>query len=106
MFLCTMAGAVEAADLSIFATILMNGTNSQMVEYLMAGFWILLRNPANRKVLGQAFTTDPAHAAAKSIAAQLNDAILLEEVNEAAQEQVGRIVCLVLLSVMICIDIY
>ena len=43
MFLCTMAGDVAAADLSMFSELILGGTSSQMVEYLMAGFWILLR---------------------------------------------------------------
>ena len=43
MFLCTMAGDMAAADLSMFSELILGGTSSQMVEYLMAGFWILLR---------------------------------------------------------------
>lgn len=43
MFLCTMAGAVDAAELSMYSALLMDSSNSEMIEFLMAGMWILLR---------------------------------------------------------------
>ena len=43
MFLCTMAGSVDAAELSMYSALLMDSSNSEMIEFLMAGMWILLR---------------------------------------------------------------
>ena len=44
------AGAVEPAELAMFAALLTSNSNVAMVEYLMAGMWILLKQPENRKV--------------------------------------------------------
>jgi hypothetical protein len=52
MYLSTMAGAVPGEELSMYATLLMANGNSEMVEFLMAGMWILLRSPENRKARG------------------------------------------------------
>ena len=43
MFLTTMAGPIDAAELSMYSVLLMDSTNSEMIEFLMAGMWILLR---------------------------------------------------------------
>lgn len=50
MYLSTMAGALDPAELAMYAALLMDSDNSEMIEFLMAGMWILLRNPDNRKV--------------------------------------------------------
>lgn len=50
MYLSTMAGAVDPAELAMYAALLMDSDNSEMIEFLMAGMWILLRNPDNRCV--------------------------------------------------------
>lgn len=44
------AGAVDSAELAMYAALLMDSNNSEMIEFLMAGMWILLRNGDNRKV--------------------------------------------------------
>jgi hypothetical protein len=49
MYLSTMAGGVDAAELAMYAALLMDSNNSEMIEFLMAGMWILLRNPENRR---------------------------------------------------------
>ena len=38
-----MAGAIDGRDLAIYASLLMDSSNSEMIEFLMAGMWILLR---------------------------------------------------------------
>jgi hypothetical protein len=43
MFLTTMAGPVEATELALYSALLMDSSNSEMIEFLMAGMWILLR---------------------------------------------------------------
>lgn len=50
MYLSTMAGAVDGAALAMYAALLTDSDNSEMIEFLMAGMWILLRNGDNRKV--------------------------------------------------------
>ena len=52
MYLSTMAGAVDAAELAMYAALLTDSDNSEMIEFLMAGMWILLRDGNNRKVRG------------------------------------------------------
>lgn len=91
MYLSTMAGAVDAAELSMYAALLTDSDNSEMIEFLMAGMWILLRNPENRKVLGTSFSPNPANALAKNMMSKLNDAIMLHEVNDTVNEKVRAI---------------
>lgn len=50
MYLSTMAGAVDSGELAMYAALLTDSDNSEMIEFLMAGMWILLRNGSNRKV--------------------------------------------------------
>ena len=50
MYLSTMAGALEASELAMYSALLMDSDNSEMIEFLMAGMWILLRSAENRKV--------------------------------------------------------
>ena len=52
MYLSTMAGALPASELAMYSALLMDSDNSEMIEFLMAGMWILLRNPENRKACG------------------------------------------------------
>ena len=52
--------------------------------------WILLRNPANRQMLGTSFSPNPASQLAKNMMHKLNDAITLHEIHDQAQEKVGR----------------
>ncbi len=52
-------------------------------EYLMAGMWILLKEPANRRVLGSAFAANPgASTLAAALADKVNDTIDVADVNE------------------------
>lgn len=88
MFLTTMAGPIDAAELSMYSALLMDSSNGEMVEFLMAGMWIMLRNPENRKALGTSFAVNPACPAAAGMASKLNDAIMLHDINEQALEQV------------------
>ena len=88
MFLTTMAGPIDAAELSMYSALLMDSSNGEMVEFLMAGMWIMLRNPENRKALGTSFAVNPASPAAAGMASKLNDAITLHDINEQALEQV------------------
>lgn len=89
MYLSTMAGEVDASELAMYAALLMDSDNSEMIEFLMAGMWILLRNPANRKILGSSFTPNPASHMARNIMSKLNDAITLHEIHHQAQEKAG-----------------
>lgn len=59
MYLSTMAGDLAPAPLVMLASLLNNSSNINMVENLMAAMWILLRNPANRAILGTAFDENP-----------------------------------------------
>ncbi|GAX81636.1 hypothetical protein CEUSTIGMA_g9064.t1 [Chlamydomonas eustigma] len=91
MYLCTMAGDVAAADLSMYSTILMGGNSSQIVEYLMAGFWILLRNPSNRALLGTSFSPDPAQPFVRGITEKINDVIKMNEMTDFAEEKAALV---------------
>eukprot|EP00983_Pelagomonas_calceolata_P113248 1159965-Pelagomonas_calceolata.AAC.5 len=53
MYLSTMAGALEPSELAMYSALLMDSDNSEMIEFLMAGMWILLRSPENRRVCVQ-----------------------------------------------------
>eukprot|EP00198_Chlamydomonas_reinhardtii_P003541 XP_001692877.1 flagellar associated protein [Chlamydomonas reinhardtii] len=90
MYLSTMAGAVDAAELAMYAALLTDSDNSEMIEFLMAGMWILLRDGNNRKVLGTSFNPSPANALAKNMINKLNDAITLHEINDEGEEQLER----------------
>lgn len=58
-----------------------------MIEFLMAGMWILLRNPENRKVLGTSFS--PAGGGAtKNMMSKMNDAITLHDINQDVEQKV------------------
>ncbi len=59
MYLSTMAGAVQPAELTMYAALLTDSANSEMIEFLMAGMWILLRNADNRKVTTHIHTHTP-----------------------------------------------
>ena len=50
MYLSTMAGALEPSELAMYSALLVDSDNSEMIEFLMAGMWILLRSSENRKV--------------------------------------------------------
>lgn len=50
MYLSTMAGALKPTELAMYSAVLLDSDNSEMIEFLMAGMWILLRNPENRRV--------------------------------------------------------
>ena len=43
----------------MLAALMQNSHNVEMVEYLMAAFWILLRNSGNRELLSEAFAVNP-----------------------------------------------
>ncbi len=77
------AGNVEAAELAMYAALMSANTTASVVEYLMAGMWVLLKNPHNRQVLGSAFQTNPASSKlAASLADKLQDTIDVADVNE------------------------
>lgn len=94
MYLSTAAGAVEPAELAMYAALLTSNSNIEMVEYLMAGMWILMKHPDNRRVLGTAFAVNPAAsklaasaAAASAVADQMQDALEIADVHEQATSQ-------------------
>ncbi|KAG1678758.1 hypothetical protein FOA52_012798 [Chlamydomonas sp. UWO 241] len=88
MYMSTMADAVEAAELAMYAALLMDSSSSEMIEFLMAGMWILLRNPANRRCLGSSFSPTKGGGAGNSgMMSKLNDAITLHELNDQAAER-------------------
>jgi hypothetical protein len=77
------AGEVEALELAMYSTMMVASTNVQMVEYLMAGMWILLRQPSNRKVLGQALSGMGEGANANTgLLDTLDDAIVVHDVTQ------------------------
>eukprot|EP00191_Tetraselmis_sp_GSL018_P024515 CAMPEP_0177627972 /NCGR_PEP_ID=MMETSP0419_2-20121207/31498_1 /TAXON_ID=582737 /ORGANISM="Tetraselmis sp., Strain GSL018" /LENGTH=1910 /DNA_ID=CAMNT_0019129181 /DNA_START=17 /DNA_END=5750 /DNA_ORIENTATION=+ len=59
MYLSTMAGTVSPKALAMLAALMQNSSNVEMVEYLMAAFWILLRDSGNRRLLSEAFAGNP-----------------------------------------------
>lgn len=78
------AGAVAPADLTMFAALLASNTNAAMVAYLLAGFWLLLKHPSNRAVLGSAFAHNPAASAlAQGLMQKLQDTVELADVSDA-----------------------
>eukprot|EP00803_Ostreobium_quekettii_P006067 evm.model.scf_440.6 EVM.evm.TU.scf_440.6 scf_440:39552-53991(-) len=86
MYLSTVAGDVEPAALAGLAALLNNSDNVEMVEYLMAAMWILLRNPWNRKMLGMAFNNNPANTMQRDINNKIHDAIDIHDVSQQADE--------------------
>jgi len=53
-------------------------------EFLMAGCWLLLKNPTNRQVLGNAFSANPASTKlAQGMMQKLQDTVDVADVNEA-----------------------
>ncbi|GIL66635.1 hypothetical protein Vafri_20126 [Volvox africanus] len=91
MYLSTMAGAVDSAELAMYAALLTDSDNSEMIEFLMAGMWILLRNGNNRKVLGTSFNPSPANQLAKNMINKLNDAITLHEINDEVAAKTAKL---------------
>ncbi|KXZ56071.1 hypothetical protein GPECTOR_2g953 [Gonium pectorale] len=91
MYLSTMAGAVDSAELAMYAALLTDSDNSEMIEFLMAGMWILLRNGNNRKVLGTSFNPSPANQLAKNMINKLNDAITLHEINDEVAAKAAKL---------------
>mmetsp|Transcript_26929 Transcript_26929/g.69418 ORF Transcript_26929/g.69418 Transcript_26929/m.69418 type:complete len:871 (-) Transcript_26929:1245-3857(-) len=85
MYLSTMAGALEPSELAMYSALLMDSDNSEMIEFLMAGMWILLRSPENRRVLGSSFQVNPASGMTSKMMSKLNDAITLHEIHDQAQ---------------------
>lgn len=80
---CFQAGAVDPAELAMYAALMTSNSNIQMVEYLMAGMWILLKHPSNRQVLGGAFQVNPAASKlTKNMISKLHDTIDVADVNE------------------------
>lgn len=76
------AGAVDPAELAMYAALMTSNTNVEMVEYLMAGMWILLKHPDNRRVLGGAFQLNPAASKlAGAMVEKLQDTIEVADVN-------------------------
>lgn len=53
------AEALDPACLAMFARLMHQTQHPQTMEYLMAGMWILLRNPDNRTILSTAFDHIP-----------------------------------------------
>ncbi|KAF8071180.1 hypothetical protein HT031_001262 [Scenedesmus sp. PABB004] len=84
------AGAVGAPELAMYAALMTSNSNVQMVEYLMAGMWILLKHPSNREVLGRAFKVNPAASAlTQGMVEKLQDTIDVADVNEAVRVRAG-----------------
>eukprot|EP00798_Chlamydomonas_sp_ICE-L_P023775 gene23775-9334_t len=79
-------GSHRAGELAMYSALLMDSDNSEMIEFLMAGMWILLRNPDNRRVLGSSFNQNPAlqKSGHTAMAGKLQDAIQVHDVNEQA----------------------
>ncbi len=77
------AGAVGAAELAMYAALMTSNTNVAMVEYLMAGMWVLLKHPSNRAALGGAFSVNPAASAlTRGMMDKLQDTIDVADVND------------------------
>lgn len=74
----------------MYAALMTSNTNIQMVEYLMAGMWILLKNPSNRQVLGGAFQSNPAaNKLTKNMMNKLQDTIDVADVSETVSSVCG-----------------
>lgn len=50
MYLCTQAGELTAAELSMYCNLMLNKHNVEMIQFLTAGMWLLLKTPGNRLV--------------------------------------------------------
>lgn len=77
------AGDVDAGSLSALSSLLNNTSNIEMVEYLMAAMWILLRNPHNRKILSTSFSSNAANTMTRDIHSKLQDAINIYSAQDA-----------------------
>ncbi|GAX83592.1 hypothetical protein CEUSTIGMA_g11017.t1 [Chlamydomonas eustigma] len=71
MYLCTEAGDMAPAELSMFATLMAEEESSSATAYIVAGFWILLRSEYNRKVMFNGYHSDPALVVAQAHAEYL-----------------------------------
>lgn len=68
----------------VLALVWMNACWAYMQEFLMAGCWLLLKNPTNRQVLGNAFNTNPASTKlAQGMMQKLQATVDVADVNEA-----------------------
>jgi hypothetical protein len=57
-------------------------------EFLMAGCWLLLKNPTNRQVLGNAFSTNPGSTKlAQGMMQKLQATVDVADVNEAVSNR-------------------
>ena len=61
-----------------------------MLEYLMAGMWILLRDRGNRNILAKAFDIDDDQKSKEDAESRIAEAI---RVHEATEEQMTRTEC-------------
>jgi hypothetical protein len=63
-------------------------------EFLMAGCWLLLKNPTNRQVLGNAFSSNPASTKlAKGMMEKLQATVDVADVNEAVSSHNASLLC-------------
>ncbi|KAK9816567.1 hypothetical protein WJX72_002063 [[Myrmecia] bisecta] len=87
MYLCTVAGAVAPSVLAMLAAFMSRVQEPETIEYLMAGLWILLRNPDNQAALSTAFETNPANNKGMRLQHQMRDTIDVHIVSEAASRR-------------------
>eukprot|EP00210_Caulerpa_lentillifera_P000601 g582.t1 len=86
MYLSTMAGKLEESSLESLSILLKRSQNVEMLEYLMTGMWILLRNPENRCGLVHAFDNGDRFASSKA-ENKISDAIQMHEITEEKLER-------------------
>ena len=83
----SQAEEVEESTLRLLSALLKRTKNLQMLEYLMAGMWILLRSRGNRRILAKAFDRGDDPVAPTDTETRIAAAI---EVHELTEEHMQR----------------
>ena len=74
---------MDPVELAMYAALLSSNNNVEMVEYLMAGMWILMKHPENRRVLGSAFAINPsASQTARKMMTQMQATIEVADITD------------------------
>eukprot|EP00891_Asterochloris_glomerata_P005689 jgi/Astpho2/5689/fgenesh1_pg.00079_%23_100_t len=95
MYLCTLAEAVNPQSLGMLAQLMHQTEQAETMEYLMAGMWILLRNPGNRTVLSTAFEKPSGGSAGgtkkrRALQGRINEAIEVHDVTNKEEAKAAR----------------
>ena len=83
----SQAEEVEESTLRLLSTLLKRTKNLKMLEYLMAGMWILLRSHGNRNILAKAFDRRDNSVTPTDTETRIAAAIEVHELTEERMQQ-------------------